>query len=169
MQVRVWIGSLCLLLMMGCGFHLRGVFSIPSALRTLHILPYQPFDPFQRALRQTLKRNEVLVINAEMAAAKSAATLTILNQALSERVVAYGSDGQANRAILELKLSYQLSDPQGKLLFSNGSVEVERELTINPNAVLGSQNERTRLQADLYVDAALQLVRQLSALCASTP
>jgi outer membrane lipopolysaccharide assembly protein LptE/RlpB len=56
----------------------------------------------------------------------------------------------------------ELTNPQGKLLETNTLVIVERELTLNPNAVLGTDNERSQLQTDLYRDAASQLVRQLS-------
>lgn len=149
-------------LLAGCGFHLRGAFSIPPALQTLQILPYQPYDAFQRALKQFLKSNHVKIVEQNIEKTNSVATLTILSQTFSERTIAYGSNGLPNRAILELKISYQLTNPEGKLLGENSLVTVERELTLIPNAVLGTDNERTYIQADLYRDAASQLVRQLS-------
>jgi LPS-assembly lipoprotein len=163
-QTRFFILLSVLFVLSGCGFHLRGAFSIPPFLHVLNVSPNQPFDPFQRALIRTLKSNKIEVVDISMAKTKGAALLTLFSQAFSERTIAYGSDGQPNRAILELKITYQLTDPQGKVIVSDATVEVERELTLNPNAVLGTQNERNRLQSDLHLDAASQLVRQLSTL-----
>jgi len=163
------IGSLKLLnfvvilsLLAGCGFHLRGTFSIPQSLQTLQVLPNQPYDAFQRTLRQLLKSNNITIVDPSVAETTKVATLTILSQTFSERTIAYGSNGLPNRAVLELKISYQLTNAQGKPLGNNTLVTVERELTLNPNAVLGTDNERSHLQTDLYRDAASQLVRQLS-------
>lgn len=160
--VKLFHFIIVLSLLAGCGFHLRGTFSIPSSLQTLEVLPNQPYDTFQRALRQLLKSNHVKIIDRSVEETTKIATLTILGQAFSERTIAYGSNGLPNRAALALKINYQLTNPQGKPVGSNTVVEVERELTLNPNAVLGTDNERARLQADLYRDAASQLVRQLS-------
>ncbi len=149
-------------LLVGCGFHLRGTFDIPKAFQILKISPNQPFDNFQRSLKQTLVSNGVQVIPEGNPQALEYVTLTLVSQAFSERTVAYGSDGQPNRAILKFKVIYQLTDSQGKLIVPATSVQVERELTINPSAYLATDNERTRLRNDLTVDAASLLVRQLS-------
>lgn len=162
-----FIFTFCVLV--GCGFHLRGTFDIPNTLQIIKIRPDQPFDPFQRALRKTLVSNGVQVIADEKSnnASAKAATLTLLSQLFSERNVAYGSDGQPNRALLKFNVVYQIKDAQGNLLGSSASVQVERELTLNPTAYLATDNERARLRNDLIVDAASQLVRQLS--LTSTP
>lgn len=161
-RLKLFHFIITLSLLTGCGFHLRGAFSIPPSLQTLQILPNQPYDAFQRALKQFLKSNNIKIVEQNIENTVPVATLTILGQAFSERAIAYGSNGLPNRAVLELKISYQLTDVQGKPLGNNTLVTVERELMLNPNAVLGTDNERSHLQADLYRDAASQLVRQLS-------
>jgi LPS-assembly lipoprotein len=156
--------TLLLFLLAGCGFHLRGSFSIPKPLHILQISPDQPYDPFQRALRNILKRNNVQVLDPNHPQIKEASTLFILNQIFSERILAYRTDGQAIRSILDLTIPYQAMDSKGKMLISNVVVRVRRELTINPDAVLGTDYERARLKNELYVDAASMLTRQLEAL-----
>src|ERR1700677_119853 len=99
---------LLLSLLTGCGFHLRGAFPIDKTFQVLQILPNQPYDTFQLTLKQILKSNNVEVVDQNLAKTKEAATLTLLSQAFSERVIAYGSDGQINRASLQLKVAYQL-------------------------------------------------------------
>lgn len=163
--VRLKFYSISLfLLLAGCGFHLKGVFSMPPSLKTLQISPDQPYDDFQRVLKQLLKNNHIQIVEHDRARPLPVATLTILSQTFSERTIAYGTNGLPNRAALELKISYQLSNVQGKLLENSSLVTVERELILDPNAILGTDNERGYLQTELYRDAASQLVRQLSML-----
>ncbi|HXH54336.1 MAG TPA: LPS assembly lipoprotein LptE [Gammaproteobacteria bacterium] len=162
LSLKLFHFIIMLSLLTGCGFHLRGAFSIPQSLQILQILPHQPYDIFQRALKQFLKSNHIKIIEQNIENTLAVTTLTILSQAFSERAIAYGSNGLPNRAVLELKISYQLTDPKGNPLGNNTLVTVERELMLNPNAILGTDNERSHLHTDLYRDAASQLVRQLS-------
>lgn len=155
---------LCCFVLTSCGFHLRGTFSIPPLLKIIRICPEEPFDPFQRVLRQTLKTNEITIMPAQCTDTK-AAVLTLSQQAFTERVVGYGSDIQADRAVLQFSVTYQVQHPDGKTLLAEGVVRVERDLPLNPNVVLGTDNERNRVKNELLNDAALTLIRQLSATC----
>lgn len=149
-----------LLVLSSCGFHLRGSFTIPPQLQRLAIRPYQPYDPFQRQLQKILKSNDVYIKEGDLD--KNLPSIQLLSQDFSERVIAYGSDGQPNRAILQYLVIYQILDPQNRTSQEERRVQVEREITLNPNATLSTDNERNRLRNDLYSDAAFALVRQLS-------
>lgn len=153
---------LSFVLMSGCGFHLRGAFAFPMYFQSLQILPNQPYDSFQLALKQILKNNHVKIVDAMLTKTKRTSTLFILSQGFSEQTIAYGSEGQINRINLQFNICYQLIDPNGKIITKNGTVQTEREITMNQNAVLSTENEHDRLKLDLYTDGALQLVRQLS-------
>lgn len=156
--------SVVFLMIVGCGFHLRGKVNIPEFLRVLRISPDIPSDPLQKALRQALKGNQVIVYRENDPKACDAAIISILSQSIAERNVAYGVDGQANRSMVQLTIHYRITDKNGKVILPNGRVRVERSLTIIPNAVLGTENERNRVMRELYDDGALQLLRQLSLL-----
>jgi len=160
--VKKSITSICLLLLVGCGFHLRGQLIIPPELRVIQILPNTPFDPYQKYLRQALKSNEVRVIGPSEEGAKSVLILTLLSQNISERTLAYGGDGQTNRVLMQLTVIYQVSKPNGVILIPSSTAQAERELSVNPNFVLSNETERNQVREDLYVDATAQLMRQLS-------
>lgn len=146
----------------GCGFHLRAPIPIPAAFQTLRILPDQPFEPLQLALRQTLKSAGIRVVDVSAPIETQASILTIRSQYFSERTTAYGPDVQINRATLQYVVTYNITDCAGKILIPNNTIQVERELTINPNAVLGTEFERDKVKSELYGDATLQLIRQIS-------
>ena len=105
--------------------------------------------------------NNIKIITARDPKVREHVTLTLLSQGFSERTVAYGPDGQSNRAALRFAMTYQLLDPEGKFMIPDATLQVERELTINPNAVLATENERIQLKHDLMMSAACQLVRQI--------
>lgn len=153
----------------GCGFHLRGEYDIPAVFQKLRILPDLPFDPLQHHLRLTLKTANICVIDNCLEEAKEASILTIVSQGFTERTTAYGPDVQINRATLQFTMVYHIVDKNGKVLIPASTIQVERELTVNPNALLGTEFERKRVREELYVDATLQLIRQISAMHHAPP
>lgn len=145
----------------GCGFHLRGAFTIPSAIQILKIEPDQPGDPFQRILTQTLKQNGITVVDCGPAR-ETVPAIYISKVIFVEKPVAYGSDVQINRATLQLNVSYKVIGPQGQVLICERSIDMERDLTIDPNSILGTESERNMVKNELYSDVAILLIRQLS-------
>lgn len=165
---RIFMKRLCLPILVtlifslaGCGFHLRGDLNIPISLRLLAISPDQPLDAFQKTFRRILVMNHVQIQENRNCPAN---TLCLLNQSFSERGLAYGTDLQINRILLQFKVEYQILDPEGNIIVACNTLQVGRELTINPNAVLGTEHDRLRVQNELYEDAAMQLIRRLSLL-----
>lgn len=148
--------------LIGCGFHLRGQFTIPQELTLLKIANCDNFDLFKRILKRTLTTNGIQILPMNTTA--PANILTITEQQFTERNIAYGSDVQVNRALVQFIVKYQISNPEGRELFPCGTIVVERELTINSNAILGTEDERNRINTELYTDASVQLIRQLSVL-----
>lgn len=142
-------------LLQGCGFHLRGSYVIPPCLKRLQITPNQSTDLFQQVLQRVLMSNGV-VFDAE-----STSTLTILHQDFQEQALAYAFDGQLKRARLSLAIDYQLDTKiPGQSI--QKQVRVSKELNIDSNNILNTDNERQRLKNDLWAEAATQLVFQLS-------
>lgn len=147
----------------GCGFHLRGLLNIPEQFRCLCISPDQPFDTFHQILKKTLRANEVQVVNGCRGDnCNNANILCIVKQNVFERNIAFGSDVQVNRVYIQFKIDYQITDPKGNVILDCNTLQVERELTVNPSAVLGTDHDRQRVYKELYTDAAIQLIRQLS-------
>jgi len=165
-HLKIIYGIVLFSLLAGCGFHLQGTFDIPKAFQIMSIQPNQPFEPFQRRLRQTLKNNGVQIISETPT--EGVSILTILSQGFSERTTAYGNDGQTNRTSLQFQVSFQIIDSKGNIILPNGVILVQRELSVNPNAILSTDVERNRLKNDLYNEAASQLIRQLSFISTSS-
>lgn len=159
---------LCLflgVLLTGCGFHLRGSVSVPPELQTLCICPHDPFSPLQKYLRITLKNNGVCLVDYQAQFKPNCATLTLISESIVDRPIAFGIDGQNNRMLIQLTVVYQIINMAGHDLICPTTIQVERELNVNPNAVLGTQSERDRVLLDLYHDATAQIMRNLTPPC----
>ncbi len=153
------------LLLTGCGFHLRGALSVPPELQRLCICPEEPFSPLQKYLRATLKNNGVCLVEYQANCKSNCATLSLLSQSIVDRPIAFGIDGQNNRLMIQLTVVYQITNPAGQDLICPTTIQVERELNVNPNAVLGTQSERDRVLLDLYHDLTAQIMRNLTPSC----
>src|SRR5215467_12165852 len=158
--LKILIVAVAFLATTGCGFQLRGQVALPAAFQRLKLCPEDRFNDFQRILRRNLKLNGICVIDSCQAEAVN--TLSITNQGFSERNIAYGSNAQVNRVLLQFQLQYQILDPDCQVICPENTLRVERELVINPNAIVGTETERHQVEAELYQDAAIQLIRQLS-------
>jgi LPS-assembly lipoprotein len=134
MRCFLVVFSVLVSLLAGCGFQLRGNYTIPASLHTIQLQPYDPYNPFQRILKRNLKANDIHILD-NLDETKKITTLYITSQTFTERTIAYGTDGQASRAILQLKVVYQILDTSKKIDAEQRVVQVERELALNPNAI----------------------------------
>jgi LPS-assembly lipoprotein len=155
--MRFWM-MISVLLLTGCGFHLRETLNIAEQYQPLCIEPLNVSDPFQRILRQQLKAHHVRLATSE----NTQAVRLHIQQASTERALAYSTTGQTNRIILQFTLTYHITDPQGNILFPETLLQAERELTFNPNMTLSTDQERQQLLTDLWRDTATQLIQQLA-------
>lgn len=165
MKIIQWL-TICILYigLIGCGFHLRGTIHVPPELQVLKIWPNDPFNRFQKTLRSTLQQNGVLIVDAPTEGVQCPATLSIISEQLIERVIAYGVDGQNNRIVLQLTVVYQITTASDQMLISPMTIQVEREMNVVPNAVLGTNREREKIISELYIDATSQMMRNLTPL-----
>jgi len=159
-MIKLFCIMLSTIMLYGCGFHLRGSYPIPEALKIVHISPHQPYDPFQRALRQMLAGNGVQIVDGASGDEILPSTLTIKNQSFEERPIAYGVDGRVTRTRVVLELAYAV-DIQPSHHYEH-TIRLARDYNLNPNNVLGNENEGNRLKEDLYESAAAQCVLELS-------
>lgn len=157
--------SALLLTASGCGFKLRGPYSIPPSFQIIRMVPDDPYDPFQRVLRQNLKNMGIQVLEdcpPDSPLAQQASVFSIMSQTLADRVTAYGPDVQVNRTLKQYTMTYQITDSRCAVLVPPTGIQIEREVPVDPNAVLGTQFESNLVRDQLYQDAVQQLMRQIS-------
>lgn len=148
-----------LALLAGCGFHLQGRAGLPRMLASVRIEASDTQSDFYSALRAAL-----LTAGARLdGPAASAATIRILDDATSERVLTVSA--------LNIPTAYQLSyqvkvavDLQGRELLPPEEHTLVREYSFDERALLAKERERDTLIQALADDLASQIMRRLASL-----
>lgn len=155
-----------MLALAGCGFQLRGQFSIPTELQPIYISS----DGGSRVaveLRRMLLRNEVQLVD-EPAAAKS--EIAILNENRQRRVLTVDADtGRVDEYELRYTTDWILrgTGEDQRPLLGRETVESLRDYTYDPTTVLAKQSEQETLVENMQQDAALRILYRLQAWNAS--
>src|SRR5438552_243577 len=104
--MRKLVLLLCFMII-GCGFHLRGMQIMPLHLKTLAVLPENQFTPLQREVRRALKFSGVTLVKSPT----EVYALYLDNDYLTRAVMIIGTDGQTKQEELIYTLVYHLKAP----------------------------------------------------------
>lgn len=147
-----------LLLLSGCGFHLRGAVDIPAELEPVYI---QSGGLVGKAIDERLRGSGVPVTGL---ANEAGMILRIRGQSRSSRVVAVDRAGKALAYALEFQVGFDAVDASGRALIPEQRITLERTFDDNPDvAVLGKQLESDIIYQDMADDAADQVLLRLRA------
>ena len=148
------------LLLAGCGFHVRGNYQLPDTIGAVFIdVPGYDYDLRHRLQQALTSRGVTLVEDA--AAADS--VLQITNPRFATRVLSVGTDARVREHELRYTLGFQLRRRDGQYLVPPQSVELLRDVTYDETNILGSQSEQSAGRLELQDQAVRQIVRRLAA------
>ena len=145
------------LLLTGCGFHLRGSVQLPPALATIAVLDARPATDIAPALRRGLKNTGVTV------SASAPMVLQLKAEQYGKRVLSVDSAGRAQEYGLSYTVHFSLMNTTGTVWLAETTVSQTRDLRFDAAAVLGTDSEETQLKAEMRQDAVLQILRRLQA------
>lgn len=140
----------------GCGFRLRGRFSLP--FETLYI-SYNLNTPLGSQLSRQLKAgSDVRLVNS---ARQAQAVLNILSERRWRDIVAYNAQGEAREYELKLEISFRLSAPDGAQYLPDTSIVAVREISYNDEDYLTRESEEARVINEMMSDIVVQMVRRI--------
>lgn len=148
------------LLLSGCGFHLRGAVMLPQSMSNTVIVGADGsglYYEVENALRNA---------GGKVAQSVDATTsvLVIDSQQINRRVLSVDSQGRDAEYELVLKLVFSLRDPAGKVIADKDKVTVSRDFSFDPDNVLAKSEEEASLSSEMLRQAVEQMMRRLSAL-----
>lgn len=149
------------LLVAGCGFQLRGQFSIPAELQPIHIKA-RGNSRVAVELREILRRNEVSLAGEAAAASE----LEILDERRQRRVLTISAtSADVDEYELRHTTTWVLRDTgeQRRPLTGVETIETLRDYTFDRTAVLAKQSEEASLVRDMEQDAAIRILYRLQA------
>lgn len=158
MNVRI-IPLVLALLLSACGFHLRGVVDIPKWLNNVAVISQEADKQFTPMLRANLESYKIRVNPEPMDAAY---WIVIKKINLEQNIVSIGASTNPRQYQLVLTVSFMLQTRKGEVLKPVRQVTVYRQLTVNNDRILGSNQEEALLINEMRQDAVIQIINRLS-------
>ncbi|WP_105255024.1 LPS-assembly lipoprotein LptE [Pseudoalteromonas sp. T1lg75] len=150
----------CLVLMLsGCGFHLKRASDLPEDLMTLEVTAQDPNSALYAEVLQELERGNVQV-NQNLSV--DSPTLTLKADTLDRRVLSLFKNGQVAEYELIYSVSYRLERANAEPI--EQFFELYRNYQDDPDNALAKANEMTILLGELRKQASRRIVRELAQL-----
>ena len=147
------------LLLSACGFHLRGLIDVPEWLDNVSIISKDGNKELVSLLKSQLEGYKVEV-NPEPALAKY--WLIINKITFQQQIVSVGASTNPRQYQLILTVEFMLQTSKGQIIKTPRTVAVSRQLTVNNDRILGSNEEETVLISEMRREAVIQIINRLS-------
>lgn len=154
--MRRLILCLFIVVLAGCGFHLRGQVALPYS--TLHISGPSATS-VSNSLKRVLRSSGVRLVDRQEDAEL---TLVILSDVREKSILSLSAAGRAQEYELRQRLSYRIITA-GEPDLPAGEILSQRSISFNDAQVLAKESEENLLYRDMENDVVQQLLRRLQA------
>jgi len=153
--------GMLLLLVAGCGFHLRGAANLPESINTMYIQGINLKRDLGLALKRGLESNDVTIIEQPQT---GAAVLTVLSAKSERRVLSVGANAKVSEYQLYGTLEFKLLDKNNQLVVDSETLRAVRDYQFDQNQVLASDQQDAQLRQEINDQLVQSLLRRLSAI-----
>lgn len=158
-RTRFSLVLLMVVIVAGCGFHLRGDIVLPALYERVQVVSVGASD-VGRALSEALENVGSQIVSSPEV---STAVVTVLSSGTQRRALNVG--GKAIREYeLQLDISFVVQDNKGVQLAEQQTVSVIRNYQNDPNDVLGKDNEEQVIRQEMMRPAIIQVLRRMKAI-----
>jgi LPS-assembly lipoprotein len=144
----------------GCGFHVRGVASVPPEMSRTYISTSSKHTVFYRKIRTAFRSAGVDVVETPD---EATAIFTVLEDNTGQRVVSVSARNVPREYEVWYTVHYELSSGE-KMLLPESMQTLTRDYTYDETEVLGKAREEENLRDALVDDLVRIALIQLSAL-----
>lgn len=149
--------GILLVIVGGCGFHLRGAQPLPPALARTYVAG-DPATDLARDLKLDLQAAGVKVVSA---ASDATAVLHILSASHQQRVLSVDANGQVRQYELSLAVEFSVNRADGTQLVAPQRLVVVRHYSFNSSQLLGETGEADVLLREMNRDVVRAMLRRL--------
>jgi len=148
-----------LLLLQSCGFHLRKWVELPPEVQQIAIQDIAIGSELAPVVQLHLRRSGIDTLPTEEGAKL---ILQVQGESYKRRVMTVSALGQVQEYELIYTVKYSINNVQhGDASIKDQSLVVKRDLRFNPNEILGTASEETRLKQEMIDSAVDQIIRRL--------
>lgn len=159
MKRNYYLPLLLALLLSACGFHLRGVIDIPKWLNNVAVISKDGNKDLVSKLKTQLEGYKIDV-NPDPALAKY--WLIINRSTINQQIVSIGASTNPRQYQLIMTTEFMLQTPKGQIIKAPSLVSVTRQLTVNNDRILGSNQEQAILIGEMNQDTVVQIINKIS-------
>jgi LPS-assembly lipoprotein len=154
-----WMATcLVLVLLVGCGFQLRGPRPLPFARLYLDMNPYSELAV---ALKQQIRASGTTTLSDSPDDAD--ARFQVLAELRDKVVLSVGADGKVREYQLRQRLAFRVVDRHGTELLPPSDIILRRDFTFSDAYILAKEQEELLLHRDMQNDLVQQVLRRLAA------
>lgn len=149
--------TLCL---SACGFHFRGMIDVPKWLTNVSIISKEENNKELISILSTQLEGYKIEVNPDPINAKY--WLVITRSTYIQQISSIGASTNPRQYQLILTVEFLLQTRTGQIIKSPEQVVVTRQLTVNNDRILGSNEEESVIISEMRQDAAIQIINRLS-------
>lgn len=147
------------LMIMGCGFHLRGSVEMPRWLNNVAIIVEQAHPELAPLLKSQLQAYTIHVNDNDD---RATYWLIIERDRFQQNIAGISSSTTPRQYQLVYTVWFKLQRAKNMEPTPSNQIMVTRQATINSDRILGSTNEEDQLKSEMRRDAVIQLLNRLS-------
>lgn len=156
---KVLITLVLTLLVVGCGFQIRGQQHWPPQFAQLTVVSPDPTTVFMRELMTQLHASGVVT---QTVTSTQAPVLVIENERLYREALTISRDARVLEFALFLEIQFSVSEGSGSPMLGTQTLELSRDYRFNDDSILASQREEELLERDLGRAMANQLLNEIA-------
>lgn len=142
-----------------CGFHLRGMTDLPIWLDHVTVISKDGNKELISLLKSQLEGYKIHVDPDP----EHAQYWLIINRSFyQQKIISIGASTNPRQYQMILSIEFMLQTRKGKVIKEPSTVTATRQLTVNNNRILGSNDEEDTLLKEMRQDAIIQLINRLS-------
>lgn len=147
-----------ILFLSSCGYHLRGMIEVPPWLTHVALISKENNLEFAALLKEQLRAYHIKIIPDPDLAEY---WLVINPVSYHKQIVSIGSSTNPRQYQLLLSVSFLFQTQKAKVLIPERFITVTRQLTVNNDRILGSDDEERTLISEMKQDAVIQIINRL--------
>lgn len=148
-----------MLLLSGCGFHLRGQINLPAKLHTFYLDSQTPYNPLLRQIKQRLAISNIYTVDSPK---KAPITLFVNSDSLIYTQSTIGTSSSIRDYTVTYSINYELRNSHGQEIAGPFSVSSATTITAVEDELLDNSMKLQSAKKSLQQDAITKMMFQIS-------
>ena len=147
------------LFLASCGFHIRGLVELPKWFNHVAVVSSDNHYELTSILKSRLDSYHIELSNNPAIAD----FVIIIQQSLYQiKIISIGASTNPRQYQMILTTNWHVQNRKGKIIIPQTTATVTRQLTVNNDRILGSNDEEMTLQREMRQDTVTQIMNKLS-------